>query len=262
MFEPENDLERSLMRAASEPSHRAAFLRDLMDGEVFLALTASGSAPIAGPDGKMILPAGAKLELSSVRRGEEVFLPSFTAPARAHAIIPGDHVIAPDKTRDLFARYGDAQFVLNPGSDYGKEFPREEVDRLLRGDFGSDLEAVVVKKATQVLIGQPAHYPTEVVTALSAIFQDIPSVAAAYLCQVAYIPAKLRICMFRSALPPTGKPSGRQCVRSCAQHCRRAKSSTLLRCPEPPSKTTSVRRRGRFSCGQRLAARFHPGHSR
>jgi hypothetical protein len=187
MFEPENDLERSLMRATSEPSHRAAFLRDLMDGEIFLALLiASGGAPIAGPDGKMVLSADAKLELSSVRRGEEVFLPFFTAPARAHAIIQGDHVIAPDKTRDLFARYPDAQFVLNPGSDYGKEFLREEVERLLRGDFGSDHEDVVVKKPTQVLIGQPAHYPTEVVTALTAIFQDKPSVDAAYLCQVAY----------------------------------------------------------------------------
>ena len=186
MFEPENDLERSLMRAASEPSHRAAFLRDLMEGETFVALIVSGGAPMAGPEGKMILPAGAKLELSSVRRGEEDFLPFFTAPARAHAIIRGDHVIAPDKTRDLFARYRDAQFVLNPGSDYGKEFLREEVDRLLRGDFGSDLEVVRVKKHTEVLIGQPAHYPTEVVTALTAIFRDIPSVDAAYLCQVAY----------------------------------------------------------------------------
>ena len=41
----------------------------------------------------------------------------------------------PERTRDLFARYPGAPFVLNPGSDYGKDFTPGEVQRLLAGEF-------------------------------------------------------------------------------------------------------------------------------
>ena len=40
-------------------------------------------------------------------------------------------VAVPERTRDLFARYPGAPFVLNPGSDYGKDYTPGEVARLL-----------------------------------------------------------------------------------------------------------------------------------
>ena len=38
MFEPENDIERMLMRASAEPSERAGFARALMDAAIGRAL--------------------------------------------------------------------------------------------------------------------------------------------------------------------------------------------------------------------------------
>ena len=44
MFEPENDIERLLMRASTEPAERPAFARALMDAQIFVVLIADGTA--------------------------------------------------------------------------------------------------------------------------------------------------------------------------------------------------------------------------
>ena len=144
MFEPENDLERSLVRAANEPAHRADFFRELMDAQVFLALDFVGDPPVAGPDGEVTLPKGTTLNLRALKSGDEAFVPFFTAPSRARVIFKGEHVVVPEKTRDLFQRYPQAQFVLNPGWPVSKDFLRDEVARFMQGDFGAAHESVTL----------------------------------------------------------------------------------------------------------------------
>jgi len=46
MFEPENDIERLLMRASAEPAERPAFARALMDAEIVLVLVPEGGGSI------------------------------------------------------------------------------------------------------------------------------------------------------------------------------------------------------------------------
>lgn len=184
MFEPENDLERSLMRASADAAHRPEFLRQLMDADIFLALMALGGQITVDADGKSVIPAGTTLELKTVRKGENSFIPFFSAPVRAKAVFRDGHIIAPDKTRDAFERYPDAQFVLNPGSDFGKEFLRGEIDRLLAGDFDADLRRVVMDGASQALLTYPTPYPADLVTALAALFAAMPSIKAAHLGQI------------------------------------------------------------------------------
>jgi hypothetical protein len=185
MFEPENDIERSLVRAYSEPAHRPDFLRQLLDAEVFLVLIPSGAGVQKASDGTMTLPKGTKLQLQSLRRGDQRFLPFFSAPSRVHAVFKSDHIVAPDKPRAIFQRYSDAQFVLNPGSDYGKDFLRDEADRLLRGDFGDGLTRTTIDAPMRILVAQPVDYPTELVAALSGLFKEIPAIDAAHLALIA-----------------------------------------------------------------------------
>ena len=45
------------------------------------------------------------MSLPSAVRGEERLIPFFTAPSRAQAWFKDDHIVAPERTRDLFARY-------------------------------------------------------------------------------------------------------------------------------------------------------------
>src|SRR5882757_1495703 len=158
MFEPENDIERLLMRASAEPAARPGFARALIDAQIFVVLVSDGGPIVPGPDGKVTISVGTKLTLPSAMRGEERLIPFFTAPSRARIWFKGDHVVAPDRTRDLFERYPDAPFLLNPGSDYGKEFTPGEVKRLLAGKFGDEADEVITLPAgEQVLLGHPSE---------------------------------------------------------------------------------------------------------
>jgi len=183
MFEPENDIERLLMRASAEPAERPAFARALLDAEIVLVLVPEGGDPIVpGPDGNAVIPEGTKMVLPSAVRGEERQIPFFTARSRAQAWYRNDHVAVPERTRDLFARYPGAPFVLNPGSDYGKDYTPGEVARLLAGDFDlSAPQAVTTQAPQQIMLAHPSEIPTALIEALAREFADVKSVRGAWL---------------------------------------------------------------------------------
>jgi len=183
MFEPENDIERLLMRASAEPAERPAFARALMDAEIVLVLVREGGDPIIpGPDGNVTIPEGTKMVLPSSVRGEERLIPFFTARSRAQAWYRADHVAVPDRTRDLFARYPGAPFVLNPGSDYGKDYTPGEVARMLAGDFDlSGSQTVTTQAPQQIMLAHPAEIPAALIEALARELDDVKSVQGAWL---------------------------------------------------------------------------------
>ncbi|KRQ96199.1 hypothetical protein CQ12_23415 [Bradyrhizobium jicamae] len=180
MFEPENDIERLLMRASAEPAERPGFARALMDAQIFVVLVPDRPV-VPGPDGQITIPQGAKLALPNAMRGEERLIPFFTSPSRARIWFSGDHIVAPDRTRDLFERYPDAPFLLNPGSDYGKEFTPAEVKRLLAGEFDAGPRIVVTEKSEQVLLGHPREIPIDLIAALARELGVLKTVRGAWL---------------------------------------------------------------------------------
>ena len=181
MFEPENDIERLLMRASAEPAERPGFARALIDAQIFVVLVSDGGPIVPGPDGKVVIPEGTKLTLPNAMRGEERLIPFFTAPSRARAWFKDDHIVAPDRTRDLFARYPDLPFLLNPGSDYGKEFTPPEVKRLLAGQFDEGPRTIVTDKPQQVMLGHPKQIPFALTEALGRELGTVKTVKGAWL---------------------------------------------------------------------------------
>jgi len=180
MFEPENDIERLLMRASTQPSERPAFARGIVDAQVFVVLVADRPI-VPGPDGNTSIAEGTKLSLPSAVRGEEKLIPFFTAPSRARTWYTGDHVVAPERTRDLFGRYPDTPFVLNPGSDYGKDFTAPEVKRMLAGQFEQGPQTIITQAPEQVLLAHPKQIPTALIEALAREFAGLDSVRGAWL---------------------------------------------------------------------------------
>lgn len=180
MFEPENDIERMLMRASTEPAARPEFLRALMDAEIQIVLVPD--RPLAaGPDGTTTIPAGVKLSMPSATRGEEKLIPFFTARSRARAWFTGTHIVSPEKTRDLFTRFPDTSFFLNPRNQYGKEFVPGEVKRLLAGHFEDGPERQVIQKGEQILLGHPKETPFDLIAALKRELSVVPMVRGAWL---------------------------------------------------------------------------------
>ena len=83
--------------------------------------------------------------------------------------------------RDLFARYPDQACVLNPGSDYGKEFTPAEVKRLLAGHFEEASGNVTVSAGGRVLLGHPSEIPHALIAALGRELGAVASVRGAWL---------------------------------------------------------------------------------
>ena len=73
--------------------------------------------------------------------------------------------------------------VLNPGAAYGKELTPDEIRRVADGSIFKT-EGRTIQKDTQILLGQPAEYPKELVATLSRLFQQRETVQAAYLAQI------------------------------------------------------------------------------
>ncbi|HET8685254.1 MAG TPA: enhanced serine sensitivity protein SseB C-terminal domain-containing protein, partial [Methanosarcina sp.] len=72
--------------------------------------------------------------------------------------------------------------VLNPASPYGKEFFPHEIQAMLETGMNQAPQTRVVQKETKVLLGQPANYPSEMVSALTELLAKHSAVKAAYLC--------------------------------------------------------------------------------
>ena len=185
MFDPENEIEFALVAAVKDAACREAFLRLLIDAEVFVAFSVDRELETHA-DGTATVPVGALLTENVVTRKGVAYMPFFTATSRARAMFNDTRLILPDKTRAVFERHPDASFVLNPGSDYGRDFPAVEAKRLLAGEFAPAVNTVTITKPTKVLIGQPLPFPTELTEALKLVFADHPAIQSAYLAQVDY----------------------------------------------------------------------------
>ena len=74
-----------------------------------------------------------------------------------------------------------AEFLLDPGSPFSKEFTTEEILSIIDGSIWKPSESYRVEKETQVKIGQPANYPHDLADALSRLFERTKEVKQAYL---------------------------------------------------------------------------------
>ena len=178
-FVPENDLEKALMRAPNEPAARPEFYRLLLESDLYVIGQVEGRAP---GEGRHTVAAGERLQLMSSEAKGQQFIPVFSALVRLQAYVRDERRYLSLNGRSLFEMTGGASFVLNPGSEYGKELLPQEIAGLLHPPG----QTVTMEKPTKVLIGQPAVYPRDLVDALKAAFARRPEVLNAYLVQIAY----------------------------------------------------------------------------
>ena len=174
--EPALPLEELLKLAASDASRRAEFYQRILSDDL-VALT-NGTA---FPEGAHVATEATRIQLRALPNG---LIPIFTATERIFdgGVIKEQVDTIQLKGEDLFAMTRGARLVLNPYSGYGKEFLPEEVERMLDGTIMAPVHSQIrVEKETQVLIGQPSVYPTEMVDALKTLFATKEGVAAAYV---------------------------------------------------------------------------------
>lgn len=136
-FVPENALEEALVAMAANPEAGAIFDRLLLESPLHVIGESRNAS-----DGPVKVQDGSQVQLIAVRRGEEQFIPAFTAPARLAVFFENAtksaqirHYLTMEG-RALFKMAGGANFLLNPGFPYGLRLPAEAVARLLQQKSG------------------------------------------------------------------------------------------------------------------------------
>jgi len=179
-FEAENELEAALMRAPTDAAARPELYKLLLDSNLFVIGKTDVPALEEEP---FTLPAGAHLQLASVTHNDRNYHLLFTSLTRLRTYVKTSADYLRMNGRALFECTCGAAFWLNPGSDFGKQLLPQEIDALLNP---AAPRTMTVDRPTQVLIGQPAVYPHELVNALKVAFAKTPNVLRAYLVQIAF----------------------------------------------------------------------------
>lgn len=177
MFEPENDLERSLMKAAGDPSHRPQFYRDLLESVIYFIQAGDRSLDIQ--DG--VLQEGAQIQIQPWQRNGEDWIPIFSSLTRLQQSLKTGSTYLRLNARSFLEITHGANVILNPGLEYGKEFTPSEIESMLNGSIFRANQGYTVPEQTKVVIGQPKEYPTELVGTLARLFRKHSSIRAAYL---------------------------------------------------------------------------------
>ena len=169
-------LERALRLAATDPAARPDFYRELLEAEVFIigeatrpegAFTAQAGDSIAlqhwsKPDGTAVLPFFSSL--TALQRGVEHEVTYYQLPARAFLEMTQGTTL-----------------VLDPRSEYGKEFSPGEIVALLSGGLTHPAERRVIEEATQVLLAQPAERPDALIEGVRTFLAKRPAARRAWL---------------------------------------------------------------------------------
>lgn len=178
-FEPQNQLETALRRAADDPAHRPQFYRDFIGSDVFIIQ--HGPAPATS--GRMVTPEGFKFEIQPIEIGGKEYLPIFSSLRCLQAVVQSSVGYLALNARTFLEITRGAAVMLNPGSDYGKELSVEEIASILDGSIWQSHERYVAQGGEAVELGQPANYPGELVEALKRFFRQKRQVRRAWLAQ-------------------------------------------------------------------------------
>ncbi len=178
-FIPANELEEFLMAAAQDATARPRFCRALLESELFVV--------VAGGEENQ----GKRIQ--TWRRENQTIVPVFSSLARLREFMQETGIEEYEQTgangREVLTILQTAHVILNPVSDYGKEFYPEEIQGLLDGSELKRLKIIALDENQPVLLSQPSSYPHTLTLALKAEFAREGEVAAAYLAQAHQTPS-------------------------------------------------------------------------
>ncbi|SUI49951.1 enhanced serine sensitivity protein SseB [Serratia marcescens] len=151
----ENELERLLKLAVTEPAHRPAFFRELLEATVLIL----GDSEQVQQDGDITLNADTPVNIQHWEKQDGgSIIPFFTSLEALQKAVEDEQPFIAMPARVLFEITQGADLFLNPKAEYGKEFYPEEVAMLLAtGGVVKPVEHYVDKE-TQILLGQPEEY--------------------------------------------------------------------------------------------------------
>lgn len=180
----ELQLEQLLKEAATKPAQRPQFLDALLSSNIY-CLGFSSHSESEGDDQEKVLIEGSHVQLLHFKKQDDSeYLPIFTSLKALQEAIEYEQSYLKMPTKQFFELTIGATIILNPYSEYGKEFLPKEIQGLLNGQYGSFIEQYEYQEATNVLLSQPEEYPKEMIEELNSFFKKNGLVKAAFFSQM------------------------------------------------------------------------------
>ncbi len=175
-----NALEDALQKAASEPAHRPAFFKLLMESTVYV-LGDDGNAEqwIAGAQ-RIDEQQPVNLRHWKKQDGSST-IPFFTSVEALQRAVSDKQPFLAMPTRHLFAMTAGAELYLNPELPYGKEFGPDEVSALLLNDGDALTERVILEGDSRITLTDSADKPAQMVDSLTQLFAQYRQVRRAFM---------------------------------------------------------------------------------
>ncbi|AFY57604.1 SseB protein [Rivularia sp. PCC 7116] len=176
-FNPSNQLEELLVKAANDPVVRNDFYKLILESDIFLV-----QPPNSKPSyGSRIAGEQESISIQSMEINGNVYLPFFSSFTALQRAIREESDYVSFNARTFFEMTKGQKLLLNPNNDCGKEFTVEEIASLLDGSIFNQDSAREVQSGTEIMIGQPANYPKALVEVLKNYLTKFKSVKSAYL---------------------------------------------------------------------------------
>jgi len=169
VFDSANALEAALAEAVNDPSRRQQFYKEL--GVADLYLFQDTPKPLEG--GATVVAEGAQLSFRQVVQDGVTYIPVFSSPARLQLVTQGTPSYIVLNALEFLRLTRGANIVLNPGSEYSKQFTAEEIAGLL--------DSRLLEPPQDCRIGQAARHPQALEDALARHFAGVREVKRAYL---------------------------------------------------------------------------------
>lgn len=176
MSETKNELEILLEKAATEPAHRPAFFRTLLESTVW--------APGSAAEGEAIVEDSA-LDLQHWEKEDgTTVIPFFTSLEALQQAVEDEQAFVVMPARTLFEMTLGETLFLNAKLPTGKEFMPREISLLL-AEEGSPLSTQeVLEGGESLILSEVAELPSQMIDSLTTLFKTIKPVKRAFLCAI------------------------------------------------------------------------------
>lgn len=176
MSDNKNELETLLEKAATEPAHRPAFFRTLLESTVWVPGTAA--------EGEAVVDDSA-LDLQHWEKEDgSTTIPFFTSLEAIQQAVEEEQAFVVMPARTLFEMTQGEALFLNAKLPTGKEFTPREISHLI-GEEGNPLStSQVLEGGIPLLLSEVAEPPAQMVDSLTTLFKGIKTVKRAFICSI------------------------------------------------------------------------------
>ncbi|MBB1201886.1 enhanced serine sensitivity protein SseB [Enterobacteriaceae bacterium 89] len=176
MSETKNELETLLEQAATEPAHRPAFFRALLEATVWVPGTAAEGEQVV-EDSALDLQHWEKDDGASV-------IPFFSSLEALQQAVDEEQAFVAMPVRTLFEMTLGETLFLNAKLPTGKEFTPREISHLI-GEEGNPLSTqTVLEGGSALLLSEVAEPPAQMIDSLTTLFKTLKTVKRAFLCSI------------------------------------------------------------------------------